>query len=108
MPRYETVKEYFGGDATLNDGVINQNPYWILCVMGLNKVLSYSRADKASVAPKADGGKARIKLIIANDCVNLNINNSKSSHTKSLQATLRQGSLNYLQKIFTGDWIMAW
>lgn len=108
MPRYETVKEYFGGDATLNDGVINQNPYWVLCVVGLNKVLSYSRADKASVVPKSEGGKARIKLVIANDCVTLSINNSKNSHTKSLQATLRQGSLNYLQKIFTGDWIMAW
>lgn len=108
MPSYDTVREYFGDDVNANDSVIQQAPAWVICVIGLNHVLSFSRKDKASVAKTIEGGKSRIKLIIANDCSALTVTNTKTAHTKSMQATLRHSKVNYLQKIFPGDWILAW
>lgn len=104
---YNLLKDYVGENAKDVD-TIPTSPYWVLYIAGVPTPLSFSRKKGfKSVSDVASGG-VRSRLLIISDCTQLQIQNSKTSHTKSLNAVLKQGKVNYLGSIYPGDWIMAW
>lgn len=106
MPTYDLIKEY---SKNLKETEISVSPAWVLCVVNLNRPLSYSRKTrKSKTAHVSLGGLAKRKFIITSDCVSLSVSNNKESHLKNLNAILKQTKHNYLVEILPGDWVMAW
>lgn len=98
----------FTGPSSTNE--LSTTPFWALAVFQLAVPLTYSRKTQTSVTDTpADGAMLRgDPLVITGDCVSLSVSSSKSSHTKSLSASLKQSDHNYLVEILPGDWIVAW
>lgn len=107
---YDVVQEYSGKNG--HDGSIHLSPGWCLAVVGFNRPLTYSRKLKKAIGDPASGAQLRGEkpLIIFDDCLHLSISRSLKSHTKSLNATLKSASVNYLSAsyVLPGDWIFAW
>lgn len=104
MPTYNLIKDFSSQD---DPDSISVAPYWLVCFIGLQTPLSYSRKSRKSITANATQG-ARSKIIVTNDCNSLSINLSKESHTKVMQMSLLQGEINYLIEVLPGDWIMTW
>ncbi len=105
---YNLVNDY---SKTADDGYLSSTPFWALAIIRLGLPLSFSRRLNASVTRDVTAGallRADQPLLITDDCVALNIQNSKRSHTKTLSATLLQTDVNYLSELLTGDHVMAW
>lgn len=107
-----TYINIFDQDQHLNDPDRSLNPYWVVAIFPLGKPISYSRKTKASTGNIVEGSLLRKDkpLIITNDIININVNNSKSNYLKSLSLMLKGGDNNYLNAnaVLTGDHIMAW
>src|ERR1019366_7900055 len=106
-PRYEVVQEY---DS--QDGCISVSPGWCMAVIRLAKPVTYSRKLNRSVGDPASGAFLRKSqpLIIFEDCLQLSITRPMGAPTKTLNATLKSASVNYLSanSVLPGDWILAW
>lgn len=111
---YNVLREFMADpetDSDVESDDITTSGYWVLAVVRLASPLSYSRSDAATI----DGVDFSLieegedsKVIITSDCIQLSINNTKESHTKSLTATLVQSDVNYLTAMKSGDWVAAW
>ncbi len=112
--RFPLVNEYSVDPGAEGDSsVISTSPSWALAVVRNGVPLTYSRRLRKGKGDVTDGGFARRKtpLVIQDDCIQLQISNSKRSHTKTLYATLRAYSgVNYLDRnaLLPGDWLFAW
>ena len=106
-PRYEVFQEYGS-----QDGCISVSPGWCMAVIRLAKPLTYSRKLNRSVGDPASGAFLRKSkpLIIFEDCLQLSVTRPMGSPTKTLNATLKSASVNYLSAnaVLPGDWILAW
>lgn len=103
------VIEDFGG--TSGDSYVSLSPYWILAVYRLQEPATYLRISMKSYSDTlSDGVKLRGNgpLIITDDCLQMQVSSSKSSHLLSLSASLIDSGLNYLSDIFPGDYVLAW
>ncbi len=90
---------------------LSVNAHWAIAVIRLGYPLSFDRSTmSANTSDLTQGALLRADkpLIITGDCTNINITGSKSSHTKSMNATLKQTETNYLVELMPGDWVMAW
>lgn len=90
---------------------VSSSPYWIIAVFRLNDPLTYSRERRASVSIDVTRGallRNPLPLVISDDCLQLSVQNSKSSHTSSMSAVMKQTEMNYLREILPGDWAMGW
>lgn len=106
---YEVVKDYNVGAS---EGEISVSPGWFMAVFRLSKPLTYSRKAKTSLGNVVSGAfeRAEKPLIIFDDCIQMTISRTKTSHIKNLTATLKSASVNYLSAnaVLPGDWIFAW
>lgn len=105
---YNLGLDYGREDASFLD--VSHSPRWILAVVRLDVPLSYSRQQAGSVNLDVSvGAKTRGEtLVIAEDCVHLQVQRGKANHTKSLQASIKPGAANYLVEVLPGDWVLAW
>jgi hypothetical protein len=108
-PVYELAKDY----GSLSDQkYISVSPYWVIAVIRLGQPITFSRKDNKSNSSAVAGGYQRIDtpLVITDDCIGLSIESKKSSHVKSLSATLKHTDVNYLSAngLLPGDWVLAW
>lgn len=115
--RYDIIREYqreIKDDTTgvTDSSHINFSASWAIAIIPLGQPVTYSRKTGKSVGSVVEGAFTRRAkpLIIIDDCVSMTINNPKRSHTKSLQATLKNSGVNYLNQdvVLPGDWIFAW
>ncbi len=107
-PIYNLINDFIVNPIKDNES-ISVDPYWIVYVVSLKDPLTFSRKDKKSKSSLDYSDSTRSdRLLITSDCLNLTIGNAKSSHTKSLSATLIESDTNYLAAILPGDWIAAW
>lgn len=111
---YNVIKDY---DSTPGRDVITSDPYWIVAVFRMKYPTTFSRAliqipsvQSASVSSSySDAVAIRGKpLIVTDDCIQLQTQQSKSSYMGSLSATLIDGGVNYLAEIYPGDYVAAW
>lgn len=85
------------------------DPYWILAVVRLGNPLSFSRETFSSVTKDfGDLVRAQKPLVITDEVVSISVSGSKRSHIKTLNATLKQGDVNFLTELQGSDWIFAW
>jgi hypothetical protein len=47
-------------------------------------------------------------MIVQNDCVGIDVDNRKSSFTKSLTLQMKSGDTYYPGAVAPGDWVVAW
>lgn len=119
--RYDLLREYgddpakgqsLAGTSAEDRFQISTTPAWALAVVRLGRPLSFSRRTNKSMGDVTEGAftRAESPLIITDDCVQLQISNSKRSHTKTLAATLRFSGTSYLDPdiMLPDDWIFAW
>lgn len=102
------VIEDFGSKETDS---LSMSAYWIVAVIRLGQPLSFSRVTMSSLDSNIISGallRNDAPLIITDDCLHLEVHNSKLSHTKSLSMSLKQTDTNYLVEVLPGDWVMAW
>jgi len=105
---YNVVTDFSQSEDT---GYLSTDVYWVIAVVRLGTPLSFSRRTMKSVTTDLTEGallRADKPLVITDDCISLQIQNSKRSHTKSMSATLLQTATNYLIEILPGDHVMAW
>lgn len=112
---FHLINQYVLGNAKTNDVdtiEFTTSPAWMLAIIRVANPISYSIANRKSVSNLAsDGVKLRDSLlVITSDCVALDISNNKDPNqvTKSLNATLLYGGLDYMNEILPGDWVLAW
>lgn len=105
---YHVIKDF---NAEPGDTYVSANPYWIVAVYRLLEPATYLRLSMSGYSSTlSDAVKLRGDgpLIVTDDCLQLQVSSSKSSHLMSLSASLMGSGLNYLSEIFPGDYIMAW
>lgn len=121
-PTFDLLREYnnprlddtgkVDSETVIDRNYICASPSWCIAVIRLGKPVSYSRVQTASNGKVVEGAFERKEhpLIITDDVVALNINSSKSNHTTSLSAQLKDVGTNYLARdvMLPGDWVMAW
>lgn len=81
-------------------GVHQTSPSWVLTFVRWDNRDTFRYKD-------IDGLNVREPLVVVNDCTQLSISMSKSSHTPQLTAVLRAGEINYLTAINPGDFVFA-
>jgi hypothetical protein len=88
---------------------LSVSPDWCLAVIRFATPLTYDRGFQTSFSTLfEDSVKTRGKpLIIRDECVNVQVSNSKASHLTQLSATLLP-SRNFLAEVLPGDWIFCW
>jgi hypothetical protein len=93
-----------------DDGYVSTDPYWIIAVFRLGVPVSFSRKLNASNHSVTDGALLRTEkpLVITDDCIQIQVSNSKTSHIKQMTAVLKQTTVNYLVEILPGDYVMGW
>jgi hypothetical protein len=115
--RYDVIREYQSSVKEDLGGVTDRNyignsASWAMAVIPLGRPQSFSRSTNSSIGKAIEGGFTRREkpFIITDDCVSLNLSNTKRGHTKTLQATLKHSGVNYLSSdvVLPGDWIFAW
>ncbi len=62
----------------------------------------------SSYAGKRDLKTTLKTLIVENDCVSVNINNSKASFAKTCQLTMKVSNAWYASNVNPGDWVFVW
>jgi hypothetical protein len=109
MPgRYNVIRDF--GDLADTDH-LDFNPYVVVAVIRLAQPLSFSRVKMASVSKDVSEGallRAKAPLVITDDCLNLQTQDSKRYHVKNMNMVLKSSSMNYLNEVLPGDWCMAW
>lgn len=111
--RYDILQEYVGAgydrDHALDVDSISTSPSWLMCVIPFKNAVTFSRLKMGSFSTDPNDSVAtKPKLIIDDDCTNLQIDSNKPSHTSSLASMLAGGDVNYSVEILPGDWLMAW
>lgn len=116
--RYQLIREFQtdpnadGLSGVSDAGHISTSSSWALAVVQLGRPQSFSRRTFKSLGSVVEGAFTRREkpFIITDDCVQLNIQNTKRSHTKTLNATMRHSGTNYLDQdvVLPGDWILGW
>lgn len=112
MPRagsYNLIRDFQPSDV--DGGYAVMDPYWILAVYRLGQPLSFNRKEMASGTKDLSQGallRAQKPLVITDDCFHVSVSNPKSSHTKTLTASLKQTDVNFLVEILPDDWIFCW
>jgi hypothetical protein len=119
--RFDVMREYgsgpaggesLAGVAGPDREVITTSPQWAIAVVRLGRTLSFSRRTNKSMGKVTEGAFTRnaAPLIITDDCLEMNVSNSKRSHTKQLSAALKWTGVNYQDRdvIAPGDWVFAW
>ncbi len=93
-----------------DDGYVSTDPYWIIAVFRLGVPVSFSRKLNASNHSVTDGALLRTEkpLVITDDCIQIQVSNSKTAHIKQMTAVLKQTTVNYLVEILPGDYVLAW
>jgi len=89
------------GDAKDGDESpsISTSPCW---------VLTFLRFKNRNTLNQTQGGlETRAPLVVENDCVNVSVSTSKSSHTPTMTALLRSGDVNYVTALATGDFVIV-
>jgi hypothetical protein len=88
----------FGSDESVNGfSLVNQQSVtWLLTFVRWNV-----RDTKRT--PNADPLSVRDYMIVENDCVQLNVTDSKSTLTPSFQALLKETDINYSDAVHPGD-----
>jgi hypothetical protein len=107
---YNVIQD-FGTTEEAHGGYLSMDPYWVMAVIRLGMPLSFSRKKLGSITKDVSLGaltRAVKPLVITDDCIQLTVQNSKRSHTKSMNASLKQTDVNYLVEVLPGDWIFAW
>lgn len=118
MATYNVIQDY---DTTPGRQEIASDPYWIVCVFRMKFPTTFSRAlipqaanqnstssASVSISP-ADSVAIRGKpFIVTDDCIQLRVDHSKTSHVGSMSATLVDSGINYLAEIYPGDYVCAW
>lgn len=109
---YRILKEFTDEDKP---AMISQSPFWIIAVIRFAQPLTFSRKklfahekDASYDAGVDDLIRERSLIALSDDVLQLQIQSSKATHISSLQATLANGSLNYLQEIQPNDWVFSW
>jgi hypothetical protein len=77
------------------------------CVLTILRWSNRSTADYKTINGFSDPLHTRDILVIQNDCISLNISNSKSASETQLSAVLLGGDLNYATAVAPGDYIIA-
>jgi hypothetical protein len=115
--RYDIIREYQTELKEDLSGIsdprhINTSPSWAMAIIPLGRPQSFSRRDFKSIGTVVEGAFARRSkpLIVSDDIVQMRIQNTKRSHTKTLTATLKHTDVNYLDQdvLVPGDWVVAW
>lgn len=106
MATYECVSDY---GAVPGTDYVSQSANWLICVFRFRYPTTYSRMGQSSFTTNYPPGvEIRGKpLIITGDCLQLQVQSSKTQHVMQMAAILAPGT-NYLAEIFPGDWVMAW
>lgn len=75
-----------------------------------DRLMKAEPGDSVSVSNNpADGVRTRGPvLVIADDCVDMQVQCSKGQHTSSFQAQLLGSETNYFSAILPGDWVLGW
>jgi hypothetical protein len=113
-PRFELLRDFQAtpGAAPVDPGHLDSVPACLIAVVRLGRPLTYSRATQKSVGTVVEGAFTRHEapLLIVDDVISATIQDSKRSHTKSLQAVLKHTAINYLDQdaVLPGDWVMCW
>lgn len=74
-----------------------RSPYW---------VVTFVRWENRN--PKSDASESasvRKPMVVVNDCVSVQVNVAKSSHTPSVQAAFKVGDIDYLSAVAPGDFM---
>lgn len=105
---YDIIQD-FVVDAQAQDLDASVSADWCLAVIRFKNPLTYDRNSQLSFSTLyEDGVMTRgAPLIIRDDCIQVQVSNTKSSHLTQLSATLIPGK-NYLSEIMPGDWIFCW
>lgn len=117
--KYNLIQDYFASES--KDGVVNPativddtyvtaDPYWILAVFRLGSPVSFSRREGKSNKNASDGALLRNNkpLVITDDCFSISVTSSKSNHLKTMSASLKQTTVNYLVEVLPGDYVLGW
>ena len=104
---YDLIQDF---DLTVDDGYISTDPHWIVAVFRLGVPVSFSRKLMASNHSATEGGLLRADkpLVITDDCIQIQVSNSKTGHIKQMTCVLKQTTVNYLVEILPGDYVLAW
>jgi hypothetical protein len=83
-----------------SDETHQHSPSWMLTFLRWDRRFLFGQTELS-----ADFLNVRDPLIVVNDCISLQINYHKESHTPSFSAVLLGGSINYLTAIAPGDFV---
>jgi hypothetical protein len=84
----------------VSDEIHQQSPSWMLTFLRWDKRFLFGQKEQAN-----DLLNVREPLIVVNDCISLQVNYHKESHTPSFSAVLLGGDINYLTAIAPGDFV---
>ena len=108
---YNVFRDFVGDDPDRVDSTYGMHdPYWVIVAFPYAELITYSRSALGSFKKDFDSiAKLRGQpMIITDDCVQLTINNTKTSYVKNMNASLKLTKINYLSEVYPGDWVMAW
>lgn len=104
---YDVLKDFDGG----TDSYVSSSSYWVIAVFRLKYPTTYRRNkfDFTFTQGNVPEGVQIFNkpLILSDECPQLTVTSSKTSHTTTLQAVLYPTE-DFLQKIFPGDYVFAW
>ncbi len=105
---YNLLNDYGDAGRETHNGT---DPYWIVAVIRLGAPLSFNRQTYSSSSKDLSKGallRAEKPLIITDACLRIQIQNAKSSHTKTMNISLKPDAVNYLVEVLPDDWVFAW
>ena len=82
-------------------GSHQRNPSWVVCIV------SFTESAAAYSEEKTGTPKAKV-LVIENDCLNVSINNNKSSFGKLASLSVKPTNFWYPGYVSAGDWMFIW
>lgn len=90
-------------------------PYWFAAFIRFDRRDTFTRANMSSTPQNSsavsvmDGIKEQAEILIADgDCINWNVQSSKTSHVSGCSLTLVNGEVNYVAELASGDWMGFW
>ncbi len=83
-----------------NDNVHQHSPSWMLTFLRWDRRFLFGQEGESNELLSV-----RDPLIVVSDCISLQINQNKESHTPSFSAVLLGGDINYLTALAPGDFV---
>lgn len=78
---------------------------WLICFVRNGKISSFINTSKNETSR---GAYDEDFLLVKNDCVSINISNSKNSPSKNCSLGMKITNINYQNVIVPGDWVFVW